>query len=216
MGNVLNGGVTADLKLSGTGAAPNLTGKAIFDDAVLSLPFSRMKIIKGEAVIDPTKPMEPEISIQAESQVGEYSVTLYVYGSAFDPKTRFLSVPPLSEPDIAVLLATGAPLASNSTRAGAETAGRAAFLLLQDADRQMFKKSGPRYEEPPRMHLSFNPSSGPLGIHGPAILADYDLTNNLRLSGSAAQSGNMRAMLQWIFRFGEPATPPASSTPPKR
>lgn len=213
MGNIMNGAVIADAHLGGTGAAPLLTGSATFDDTRLMLPFSQMKLVRGKATIDPAKPMEPQLDIRGESRVGEYAVTLYVFGSAFDPQLRFVSVPPLSEPDIAVLLATGAPLAGSAQQAGAEATGRALFLLASQTYRKMLGKTGPRNEEPPKLHLSFNPSSGLMGMDGAAILADYDLTDRLRLSGSAAQSGNTRVMLSWLIRFGDPLPPPTLRKP---
>lgn len=213
MGNIMSGAVIADAHLGGTGAAPLLTGSATFDDTRLRLPFSQMKLVRGKATIDPAKPMEPQLDIRGESRVGEYSVTLYVFGSAFDPQLRFVSVPPLSEPDIAVLLATGAPLAGSAQQAGAEATGRALFLLASQTYRKMLGKTGPRNEEPPKLHLSFNPSSGLMGTDGAAILADYELTDRLRLSGSAAQSGNTRVMLSWLIRFGEPLPPPSLRKP---
>jgi autotransporter translocation and assembly factor TamB len=206
LGNVLNGAVVADMRLQGTGAAPVLSGKASFNDAILALPFSKMKIVKGEAVVDPAKPLEPQLNIRGESHVGEYDVTLYVSGSAFAPKLQFFSVPPLAEPDIAVLLATGAPLASSAEQAGAEAAGQTAFLILQKMYRKMLGKSTPRYEEPAKLRMSFAASSGLLGQDGPAVIADYDFAKQYRVRGSAAQSGNMRAMLTWLVRFGEPLT----------
>ncbi|OYW26602.1 MAG: hypothetical protein B7Z47_07450, partial [Chthoniobacter sp. 12-60-6] len=109
-GNLMNGAISADIALGGTGAAPRLTGFANVDRMVLKLPFSLLKITKGVVTMNPDNPFTPKLDVRGESRVGSNDITLYVYGDASNPKTRFTSSPPLSEADIVTLLGTGMTL----------------------------------------------------------------------------------------------------------
>ncbi len=207
MGNVLRGGVKLDAAIRGTGASPQISGTAVFDDAALNLPYSRMKITRGVATILPESPLAPQLDIRGESRVGAYDVTLYLYGSAFDPKTRFLSVPPLAEPDIAALLATGTTLGGDGQTVAADTAGRAAFLILSQAYRKLFKVKSSVSEDPPKLHLSVEPGSikDPGGVVG----ATYELTNRIQVEGRVSSTGSVRGLLRYLVRFGKTAAPAA-------
>lgn len=202
-GNLANGAISADVLLSGTGAAPRLTGGANIDRLLLKLPFSLVKITKGVVTLNPAKPFDPGLDIRGESRVGSNDITLYIYGDSTNPKTRFTSTPPMSEPDIVTLLATGTTLGGSPDQLASEAASRAAFLFLSEFYRKTFNKKKVVKEEPPRLHMTFNPSGADRS--NDSVQAAYDLTDNWRITGRFTQTGRMKALLGYVLRFGKAA-----------
>lgn len=202
-GNLVNAAISADISLAGTGAAPLLNGGANVDRMLLRLPFSMVKITKGVATLNPEKPFNPQLDVRGESRVGQNDIVFYVYGDAAQPKTRFTSTPPMSEPDIITLLATGTTISGSASELATEAATRAAFLFLSEQYRKMFHKKKVVREEPPKLNMTFNPSGADRS--GDSVQATYDLTDQWRIIGRFTQSGRMRAALGYLLRFGKAA-----------
>jgi hypothetical protein len=202
-GNLANGAISADVRLGGTGAAPQLTGGATIERLLLKLPFSLVKITQGVVTLNPLKPFDPALDIRGESRIGSNDIALFIYGDASNPKTRFTSTPPMSEADIVTLLGTGTTLNGSGSDLAAEAASRAAFLFISELYRKTFQKKKVVREEPPRLHLTFNPSGADRS--NDSVQAAYDLTDHWRLSARFTQSGRMKALLGWILRFGKAA-----------
>lgn len=202
-GNVANGAVSVDATLVGTGAAPVITGGATVDRLLLKLPYSVVKVTQGYVTLNPDKPFDPALDIRGESRVGSTDVTIYVYGDSSDPKTRFTSIPPMSEADVAALLATGTSLNGSSSEVAADAAGRAAFLFLKELYRKALKKKKVVREDPPRMAVTVNPS-GTDTANG-NVEVTYELNEQLRATARFSQSGRVRGFLAYLIRFGEAA-----------
>lgn len=200
LGNVLHGGVLVDLKARGTGAAPQVQGKVWLDGARLQLPFSRMNIVKGEVVFDQANPLDPRLDLQGDAFVSGYQVSLFGYGRALDPKLRFTSSPPLSEGEIATLLATGSTGGDLRSSEGV-AANRAAFLLISQTYRKVFNKAAPRRyeEEPPKLSFNFSPLS--TGGAQRSVSATYELSPKLQATGTISESGSFRGLLHYLVRF---------------
>jgi|GEM_PF-619386 len=223
-GNLANGAISADVRLSGRGSAPQLTGAANIDRLLLKLPFSVVKITKGVITLRPAHPFDPDLDIRGDSRIGSNDITLYVYGDSTNPKTRFTSTPPLSEPDIVTLLATGTTLDGSAGDLASEAATRAAFLFISEFYRKTFNKKKVVREEPPRLNMTFNPSGADRS--NDSVQATYDLSENWRVTGRFTQTGRMKALLGYVLRFGQaaqavdarpsslPPVPPASSPTP--
>lgn len=202
-GNLVNGAISADIKLGGTGASPRLTGFANVDRMVLKLPFSFLKITKGVVSMNPDDPFTPKLDVRGESRVGSNDITLYVYGDASDPKTRFTSSPPLSEADIVTLLGTGMTLGGDNSQMASEAMSRAAFLYISEAYRKLFNKKKTVRDEPPKLYTSFNPSGADRA--NDSMQALYEITPNFRFIGRFTQTGRMKALLGYVLRFGQAA-----------
>ncbi len=201
LGNVLNGGVISDLHLRGSGGMPVLEGKASLKDARVRLPFSRLTISRGDVIFSKDKPFQPTLDVQGDSFVNGYQVTLNAYGSALDPKIRFTSSPPLPEGEIAALLATGSTSGDLKSGEG-EAANRAAFLLVSQMYRKLFRKGAMAQADdtPPRLSFNFsllNSSSG----QGRSFSAVYEINKNLQATGSMSQRGTFRGLLYYLIRF---------------
>lgn len=202
-GNLVNGAVSADVALGGTGAAPRLTGFANVDRMVLKLPFSLLKITKGVVTMDPDNPFTPKLDVRGESRVGSNDITLYVYGDTADPKTRFTSTPPLSEADIVTLLGTGMTLGGDNAQMASEAMTRAAFLFVSETYRKIFNKKKTVRDEPPKLHTTFNPSGADRA--NDSLQAMYEITPKVRFIGRFTQTGRMKALLGYVLRFGKAA-----------
>jgi hypothetical protein len=211
-GNLVNGAVSADIKLGGTGAQPLLTGAATVDRLLLKLPFSLIKVTQGKVTMNPSAPFDPALDVRAESRLSSYEVTIYAYGPLSDVKTRFTSTPPLSETDIATLLATGTTLSGDGAQLATEAVSRAAWLYLSEFYRKTFNKKKVIRDEPPKLHVGFAPSGVGADRSVDAVQASYDLTPKWRLSGLFSPGGRVNAALGYLIRFGK-SRPPASQQP---
>lgn len=200
MGNVARGNVVADLRVSGTGARPVLTGRATMEQMWLKLPFSRLTITEGAVVFTEDKPFDPQINVIGESIIDGRVVQVAVQGRALDPTVRLTSSPPLPEGEIASLLATGVTTSDLATR-GDEAAGRAAFVVVQQAYRKMFRKTARSGDddEPPRLSFQFSLfGSDPTRRNLSAV---YELNPKWRVIGRVGESGTFRGMLHYLIRF---------------
>lgn len=212
-GNLVNGTISADVNVGGTGAAPRLTGGANVDRLLIKLPFSQMKIIKGVVTMNPDNPFTPNLDVRGESRVGEYDVTMYVYGDASDPKTRFTSSPPLSEADIITLLGTGITLNGDSSQLASQVATRAIVLLATETYRKIFNKKKKVAVTEPKLRIRYNPTTpdqsggngSVSGSGGGSAEASYEITPSIRFTGRFMQSGGVKALLGYVLRFGKAA-----------
>jgi hypothetical protein len=202
-GNLVNGAISADVKLGGTGAKPLLTGFANVDRLLIKLPFSLLKITKGVVTMNSENPFAPKLDVRGESRVGSTDISLYVYGEATNPKTRFTSSPPMSEADIVTMLGTGMTLGGDNAQMASEAMTRAAFLVVSETWRKLFNSEKKVSDEPPKLHMTFNPSGGDRA--NDSMQAMYELTPKVRFTGRFMQSGRMKALLGYVLRFGKAA-----------
>ncbi|MDI1310820.1 translocation/assembly module TamB domain-containing protein [Prosthecobacter sp.] len=202
-GNLMNGAISADIAVGGTGAAPRVTGFANVDRMVLKLPFSLLKITKGVVTMNPDNPFTPKLDVRGESRVGSHDITLYVYGDASNPKTRFTSSPPLSEADIVTLLGTGMTLGGDNSQMASEAITRAAFIVIAETYRKIFNKKKTVSPDPPKLHTTFNPSGADRSSD--SVQAMYEITPKVRFIARFSQTGRMKALLGYVLKFGKAA-----------
>ena len=200
MGNVAKGNAVADLRFSGGGARPDLTGTVRLEEMWLKLPFSRLDITEGVVSFTREQPFDPQINITGESITGSRMVQVFVQGRALDPKVRLTSSPPLPEGEIASLLATGVTT-SDLTSSRDEAAGRAAFVLLKQTYRKLFRKAAvdTSDDDPPRLSFEFSVFGSDPSRRG--VSAVYELTPKWRAIGRVGETGTFRGLLHYLIRF---------------
>jgi autotransporter translocation and assembly factor TamB len=200
MGNVARGNAVADLKLAGPGAKPELTGKIRLEEMRVRLPFSRLNITDGALTFVKDQPFDPQIDITGESIIGSRMVQVFVQGRALDPRVRLTSSPPLPEGEIAALLATGVTT-SDLTSNRDEAAGRAAFVLLRQTYRRLFRKADTIIDddEPPRLTFDFSVFGTDPSRRG--VSAIYELNPRWRIIGRVGETGTFRGLLHYLIRF---------------
>lgn len=128
--NLLDARLRPDLKLKGTGRAPELHGTVYLDTAQLSLFSTKLSFEGGTVRMVPERPRAPLVDLRASTRMRGYDVELLLSGSAAEPVVDLSSSPSLPRDSILTLLLTGQPPEDATVEAGAK---RAAFFLAQDA-----------------------------------------------------------------------------------
>ncbi len=115
--SLIEGALTGQLQVKGPPSNPLLFGKIQMDrNSKLMNRDQEFQVTSGTIQFkDPTE-INPEFYITARSRVSEYDVSLLVQGTAKSPIIRLSSTPPLSEADLASLLALGVVTAKSDQR----------------------------------------------------------------------------------------------------
>nr|MBA2270455.1 translocation/assembly module TamB domain-containing protein [Chthoniobacterales bacterium] len=192
-----------DLRLTGTGLEPKLDGTATANDLVLSLPFSRLHVRRGTAYFSPDGAvMNPRLDISAVSEVRDYRINVYIYGTAEDPKTTFSSQPPLPQEEIIALLATGAAFEELTGNANV-VAGRAGWLLLQKLYRKVFGGGDPGERGENDFLERFDVNLGPVDPQTGAqsIVTRFKIDENWVLIATSGIGGGVQGKVKYLIRF---------------
>ncbi len=113
--NLVQANLSADLRLSGTLYQPGLRGRILVEEGgKVIFSGTTYEIERGEVVFANPVRIEPNINVNARTEVNGYKIQLTLSGSLEDFSARLVSDPSLSEPDIISLLLTGKPLAYTS------------------------------------------------------------------------------------------------------
>jgi autotransporter translocation and assembly factor TamB len=200
-GNLANGRINVNLRLTGTGAKPLLDGPVTVEQLTARLPFSRLDINYGTIYFTPDQPFNPTLNLNGESQIRDRRVNVTIFGRANDPKTAFTSDPPLSQDDILVLLATGSTPDELRGDSGA-LAGKAAILAAQSLWRKIF----PSKEPPPGQESLADRFDVDIGSTDPRtgkqnLTARFRATDRVMLVSDFDSEGNFRGQVRYLIRF---------------
>ena len=200
-GNLATGNAIVDMKLAGTGLHPQLQGQVRLENFDATLPFSTLTIRLGFLYFDPDDPLNPRIELQGESLIQDYTVRVFVYGTAKAPQAIFSSEPPLPQEDIISLLATGV---TRENLSGSNVlASRAILLLGKELYRKIFKKGG---DESPKTDSIFNRLSVDYSGADPrtgeqTATAKYKASEHIILIGEIGLAGDFRGLVKYVIRF---------------
>lgn len=200
-GNLTNGSVRADLKLIGTGLAPSMEGNLRFEDLSASLPFSRLDVASGYVYFTAESPFIPKLDIRGTSELRNYNISVYIYGTASEPVTLFTSEPPLPQEEIIALLATGSTTEELTSNPNA-VAGRAAALVFQKMYRKFFKQSGQESTKESivnRFQLEVGGVDPRTGLQ--ELQGSFKLADRFYLVGDLDVQGNARGQVRYLLRF---------------
>jgi len=118
--NLANGSVRPDLKLTGTGEIPVLTGKIYVEPTRLSLPAGSLIFERGVIRLDPNSPDRPILDLVGKSRMLGYDITVLVEGVYDEPVVTLSSVPPLSNEELLLLVLTGQQPRAKDDRAASQ------------------------------------------------------------------------------------------------
>ncbi len=200
-GNLANGRIIIDLRVGGTGLRPWVDGAVRIDELVASLPFSRLIISSSQVYFQSGRPFIPQLDINGRSNIRDYEVRVSIYGSLDDPQALFTSDPPLPQAEVVSLLATGMTTNQLSKDPNA-LAGRAAFLVIQNAYNRIFRRN-----KPPATNDSFlSRIQFDIGITDPktgkqATTIRIPLSDQVALIGGLDVGGNFRGQVKYLIRF---------------
>lgn len=199
-GNLANGAAAVDLKFGGTGAEPFLEGMVRIENLTASLPFSKLQITRGFVTFSKDEMLQPKLDLNAESEIREYHIHIYIYGSASDPKVSMSSEPPLPQEDIISLLATGTTI-SELTGNSEVLAGRAASLLFQQLYRKVFKNKAPGENVPVLNRFEVEAGNVDSRTGRQEITAKVKINENTYLLGNVDVTGAFTGRVRYLLRF---------------
>ncbi len=199
-GNLATGGALVDMKIAGTGLHPQLQGQVRMENFEATLPFSTLTINLGFLYFNPDDPLNPRLELQGVSLIRDYTIHVYVYGTATAPQAVFSSEPPLPQEEIISLLATGTTRAELGT--GNVLASRAAILLVKQLYRKIFKKGA----QPERNDSFFSRLDVEFGNTDPrtgeqTATARYKASEHFVLIGDLGVQGGFRGLVKYLIRF---------------
>lgn len=199
-GNLANGGALVDMKLSGTGLEPRIDGSVRLQNVEATLPFSRLEISQGFLYFNPDDPMNPGLDLQGTSIIRDYTIRVYVYGTANSPEAVFTSEPPLPQEEIISLLATGTTR-EELMGGGNVLAGRAVMLLGQQLYQKVFKKG-----QRTTTNSAFDRLQVDVGGVDPrtgqqTATARYRVSDKVLLVGDIGVQGDFRGTVKYLIRF---------------
>ena len=199
-GNLANGDALVDMKLTGTGLQPKLDGSVRLQNVEATLPFSRLEVQQGFIYFNPNDPLNPGIDLQGTSLIRDYTVHVYVYGTANEPQAIFSSEPPLPQEEIISLLATGTTK-EELLSGGNVLAGRALMLLGQEMYRKIFKKG-----QATKPNSVFDKLSVDVGNVDPrtgqqTAEARFRVNEKFQVIGDIGVQGDFRGTVKYLIRF---------------
>ncbi len=205
-GNLANGAAAVDLKLGGTGLAPYLEGSVRIEQFKATLPFSTLSTTRGFVYFTKDAPFQASLDLQADSQLRDYLIHVYIYGRATDPQVQLNSEPPLPYADIVSLLAAGTTVGELGASADV-LASRAAMLAVQQLYRKVFRrKTAPAAattEDAGRFMDRFQVELGALDNRtgGQQVNTRFRMTDNLYFLGDIGVDGRFTGSLKYLIRF---------------
>lgn len=199
-GNLANGAAAVDLKFAGTGAAPTLDGNVHIENFVASLPFSKLSITRGFISFSKDSFLQPKLDVYAESNLRDYHISAYIFGSAKDPQLSLTSEPPLPQQDILSLLATGATL-GELTGKNDVLASRAAMLVFQQLYHKVFKTKEKADNTPVLDRLNIDAGAVDSRTGHQEVAATFKLTDQFYLVGDVDVTGQFSGQVKYLIRF---------------
>ncbi|YCM43708.1 translocation/assembly module TamB domain-containing protein [Verrucomicrobiaceae bacterium 227] len=115
-GNLARGEITGNVKVFGTIGNPKTSGSLSANKLSADLPFSDLQVQTAIVTLRPDSLTNPIINLRGTSNVGEYTVQVYLTGPVQNPNLLLTSNPPLPESEIMLLLATGSASAQLEDR----------------------------------------------------------------------------------------------------
>ncbi len=199
-GNFARGSLMPELQLVGPGRNIQLQGDIDVREFTLVFPFSELRAAGGTVKPNPDNILDPFMNVTLQTRMQGYLVNVLLTGTLSNPQPRFSSVPPLSQEQIATLLATGSV---EGTLEGGEGAGaqRALTYVLREIYRRLTGNRRFIDEGLLNGRLSIrsegaNPSTG-----AERTTATLELSDRYEVRTSVETDGSFRGVLQYLIRF---------------
>jgi translocation and assembly module TamB len=130
--NVAKGSVRPDLRLTGTGEVPTLSGTLYIDRTLVKLPANDLTVRSGSVRFDEADPFFPRLEIKADARIKGYDVLVTVLGPYDKPEVVLSSTPPLPAEDLIVLVLAGQTPGASASRTGRAAVQSVAVYLAKD------------------------------------------------------------------------------------
>jgi len=134
-----------ELRLTGTGEKPILTGRVFFDPSTLYLPGGRMQFETGAVRFQPPDPGRPSLEFNGHGRLQGYDVVAVVAGPCDQPTVTLSSSPVLTNEELLLLVLSGqSPKPHKALDSERSRHLDVAFFLGRD---MMSRIEGPRSSE---------------------------------------------------------------------
>jgi translocation and assembly module TamB len=131
--NLVKGELFCDLRLSGTGRAPDLAGSLFVGTTYVSLPASNLTSQGGTIRFERDDPLVPRLDVRFATRTRGYDVQLHLSGTSLEPEVELSSTPPMSDEDLLLLVLTGKlPQSPWSDAGGQDAFENVAFFIGRD------------------------------------------------------------------------------------
>ncbi|MDH3591594.1 MAG: translocation/assembly module TamB, partial [Planctomycetota bacterium] len=199
--NVIRGDFSLDLTVHGTGEVPEPRGTIFFRETLVKLPFSSLKVDRGEVTFTADDPFAPKLNVASHTRMKGYDLNVLVEGTLPDVSVFISSKPTLSQDDGVLLLTTG------STRAELEGAGigRAALTKIGAYfGKQLVQKvSGPSDPDERTLfdRFSFEMGRDISRTGQETIEGEFELSKRYYLRGERDRYDDYNLGIVWRVRF---------------
>jgi translocation and assembly module TamB len=105
--NIVRGHFSPALRLRGTGAVPEPDGSIFFQDVLVKLELTSLKVDHGEVRFAPDDPFAPLVRLAAHTRIQGFDLNVALEGALPDVEVYVQSNPPLPPRDALILLMTG-------------------------------------------------------------------------------------------------------------
>jgi hypothetical protein len=119
--DVVRGAARPDLRLTGTGLLPILSGALLVDTARVMLPSGTLEIERGTVLIHEGDPDRPSLDFGGRMQSRGYEITAQIGGTLDSPEVILSSTPPLPSEELLLFVLTGVPPGSGGAEGGTVT-----------------------------------------------------------------------------------------------
>lgn len=199
--NVLRGNLSADVHFIGTGRAPIPRGRAFANNFLVKLPFSSLKIERGELRFAEDSPNSPTVDATARTEMKGYDLTVRVLGQVPDVELRTSSVPPLPENDAILLLTTGA----TNEELRREGLARAALTRIGSVFGQSLLSGGRGPSDPDERgffdRFTFRQGRRVSRTGQETLEAEFEMSDRVYLRVEQDRYDDFNAGLVWRWRF---------------
>jgi hypothetical protein len=120
--SVLRAAARPDLRLTGTGLLPLLSGPILVEAARVKLPSGTLELERGTVLFRVGAPGRPQLDFGGRMQLRGYEITVQIGGTLEAPEVTLSSSPPLPQQELLLFVLTGAPPGSSTTASGTATA----------------------------------------------------------------------------------------------
>ncbi len=180
------------LQVLGTLGEPQLYGTIELVNGTLNFPYKPLEISYGKIFFVDNQLDDPTIELSASATIKNYTITMYVQGTARNPVITFHSLPNLQEEQIISLLLGGSPDSSLSLVMPLSSMGLVEKLLVGDS------------QESSGLLDSFKNWLGPLDkVKIVPRFSDQTSRGGLRGALAIDVSENLSALIQQNFSLSE-------------
>jgi translocation and assembly module TamB len=188
---LLNGEISANLRLQGTLKDPLALGDLKIETGVVRFPFASLDVRQGMVTLNSQDPYRPQLTASAASKQYGYDIRMQVSGTVDAPIIQFSSTPPLSSDQILLMVTAGELPQGNFTLTPQQRAQTVALFLGRD----LLAKLGYGGETQPRLTIRSGQEVSEQGRQTYAV--EYKISDRWSLVGDYDRFGDYNAGVKW-------------------